>query len=109
MTETHEEVGVEFRCDAGHSDGVPCERPVHVRKGRLGLCGEHMDAVRFGLEADELEHAVQQVERWLDEAEGCDLDLLADRLRALLAELRQEHHMAMQQARRFLEYADGAK
>ena len=109
MAETHEEVGVEFRCDAGHTDGEPCTRAVHVRKGRVALCGEHMDAFRFGLEADELEHAVQQVERWLDETEGRDLDLLAGRLDALLAELRQEHHMAMQQARRFLEYADGAK
>ena len=109
MTEAHEEVGVEFRCDAGHSDGVPCPRPVHIRKGRVALCGEHMDALRFGLEADEICCAVEQLQSWCAQTEDVDRRWLGPKLEGLLAEAKEEHHAAMLRARRFLEYADGAK
>ena len=98
-----ESIGEHFRCDAGHSDGEPCTRPVHVRKGRVALCGEHMDALRFGLEADEFGQAAEQIERWMAEEPG---EYLAGKLAALLEEVTGEYFAKRQQAERFLKYAD---
>jgi hypothetical protein len=110
MPEKREEVDEHFRCDAGHSDGEPCTRAVHVRKGRVALCGEHMDALRFGLEADELGAAVERLEHLVGEYEDPDrAGWLPRKLDALLAEAREEHHAAMLRARRFLEYADDGR
>ncbi len=66
-----------------------------------------MDALRFGLEADQVGQAVEQVKHWLSSNIGEHDDYLAQKVGALLEEVTREHCAKRERAERFLARADG--
>jgi hypothetical protein len=92
-------------CDAGHDAGRPCGRPAVLSVGRVGICAEHLDVLRGGIEAETAAQSVYFAERYLKEGHGDASPWIEPRLAALAAEAREESQAASANLRHFLESA----